>query len=212
MTEEIPHSVAEARADGRLSAPSAARNLAPILKELARFVPSGDVAFEIASGTGEHAVAFAKAFPDTIWQPTDIDSNRLISIDAWRAEEGVLNMRMAQALDAAQPDWQIGPASLAVTVNLMHLIPAPNAQAVIQGVARNLSPGGHWFLYGPFRSRGAFRSGSDQNFHASLIKNDPAAGYKDIEDIERWAAQAGMERVDLIEMPANNLALVLRKR
>lgn len=211
MAGEKPHSNAEARNDGRLSAPSAARNIAPILEVIGPFVPSGGVALEVASRTGEHAVAFAEAFPDTIWQPTDIDAERLISIDAWRARKGIMNMRVAQVLDATAPSWRTGPFEMAVTVNLMHLIGAEDAQAVVKGVARNLLPGGHWFLYGPFRTQGLFRSDSDQAFHASLTEHDPAIGYKDIEEIEAWSVEAGLSHVALIEMPANNLVLVMRQ-
>lgn len=210
MAGEKTHSIALERDDGRLSAPSAARNIAPILEAITPYVPEGGVALEIASGTGEHAVAYAKAFPKTIWQPTDIDAQRLVSIDTWRAVEGVMNMRVAQSLDATAPHWRTGPFAMAVTVNLMHLIPKPAAQAVVKGVARNLSPGGHWFLYGPFRSGGAFRSDGDRSFHAALTEHDSAIGYKDIEAVEAWATEAGLTRVSLIEMPANNLALVMR--
>lgn len=210
MTTEKPHSYVETRDGGRLSAPSAVRNIPPILETIAPFVPRGGVALELASGTGEHAVALACAFPDTIWQPTDIDPERLVSIDSWRAHHGVSNMRVAQALDATAPSWRSGPFDLAVTVNLFHLIAMTQVQAVMRGVARNLSPGGHWFLYGPFRSGGAFRSDADRAFHSALTDHDPQIGYKDIETIETWAADAGLIRVALIEMPANNLALVLR--
>ncbi|WP_371168259.1 DUF938 domain-containing protein [Aliiroseovarius sp. 2305UL8-7] len=211
MAGEKPHSIAHEREDGRLSAPSAARNISPILAAIEPFVPHGGIALEIASGTGEHAVAYAEAFPDTIWQPTDIDAKRLISIDSWRATKGLLNMRVAQALDATAPSWRTGPFAMAVTVNLMHLIAKQDAQAVVRGVARNLSPRGHWFLYGPFRSGGEFRSDGDRAFHTSLSEHDPAIGYKDIEAIEAWGTDAGLQRVDLIEMPANNLALVMRQ-
>ncbi|MCK0139564.1 DUF938 domain-containing protein [Aliiroseovarius sp. F47248L] len=211
MAGEKPHSIAQSRCDGRLSAPSAARNIVPILEAIGPYVPSNGVALEIASGTGEHAVAFAEAFPDTIWQPTDIDAERLISIDAWRARKGIMNMRVAQVLDATAPSWRTGPFAMAVTVNLMHLIDPAAAQAVVKGVARNLSPGGHWFLYGPFRTQGLFRSESDQAFHSVLTEHNSAIGYKDIEAIEAWAVEAGLSHVALIEMPANNLALVMRQ-
>lgn len=211
MAGEKPNYIADVRKDGRLSAPSAARNMDPILSAIAPYVPIGGVALEIASGTGEHAVAFAGAFPDTVWQPTDIDAARLISIDAWRARKGMLNMRVAQRLDATAPSWRTGPFDLAVAVNLMHLIDQTAAQAVVRGVARNLLPGGHWFLYGPFRSQGLFRSDSDLSFHTALTEDDPAIGYKDIEAVEAWAQDAGLTRAALIEMPANNLVLVMRQ-
>lgn len=211
MVGEKPQSLAHEREDGRMSAPSAARNLPPILGAMAKYVPSQGVALELASGTGEHIVEYARRFPDVIWQPTDIDPDRLNSIDAWRAERGIRNMRMAQFLDASAPSWRTGPMSMIVTVNLMHLIDTPTAQAVIAGVARNLAPGACWFLYGPFRTAGAFRSEGDRVFHTSLTADNPQIGYKDLEKIEAWAADTGLRRADLIEMPANNLALVLRR-
>ncbi|WP_245924489.1 DUF938 domain-containing protein [Aliiroseovarius pelagivivens] len=208
---EQPHSIAHQRGDGRLSAPSASRNLSPIVDAMETFVPSQGVALELASGTGEHIVAFAQAFPQVTWQPTDISAERLNSIDAWRAELGVQNMRMAQFLDASAPAWHSGPMEMIVTVNLMHLIPDETAQAVIAGVARNLAPGAVWFLYGPFRTGGQFRSEGDASFHATLSGQDPLIGYKDLETVQAWAEKAGLHTVDLIEMPANNLALVLRR-
>lgn len=211
MVGETPHSVAQEREDGRMCAPSAARNLSPILDAMAPYVPSQGVALELASGTGEHIVEYARNFPNVIWQPTDIDPDRLNSIDAWRAQKGIQNMRMAQFLDASAPSWRTGPMSMIMTVNLMHLIDTSTAQAVIAGVARNLAPGAVWFLYGPFRTGRAFRSEGDKAFHASLIAHDPQIGYKDLEKVEAWAADAGLRRDDLIEMPANNLALVLRR-
>ena len=209
MAGEKPHSIAQQRGDGRMSAPSAARNMSPILEAMAPYVPPQGVALELTSGTGEHIVEYARAFPNVIWQPTDIDPERLNSIDAWRAARGIRNMRLAQFLDASAPSWRTGPMSMIMTVNLMHLIDTPTAQAVIAGVARNLAPRANWFLYGPFRTGGAFRSDGDQTFHASLTAHDPQIGYKDLEKVEAWAAEAGLRRADLIEMPANNLALVL---
>lgn len=197
--------------DGRLSAPAAARNTGPIIDALRRHVPARGVVLEIAAGTGQHAVACAQAFPDLDWQPTDIASDRLASIDAWRASEGVANMRVAVHLDAAQPDWTFGPVDLAVVVNLMHLIPEPAARNVIRGIARALRHEGCFFLYGPFRSGGAFRSESDAQFDASLRRDNPAMGYKDAEWIVAEAEACGLRAVETIEMPANNLSLVFAK-
>ena len=62
----------EAAPDGRLNAPSAARNLAPILSVLRRNLPGQGRAVELASGTGQHMAAFAEAFPGIHWTPTDV--------------------------------------------------------------------------------------------------------------------------------------------
>lgn len=205
------HSNADALGDGRLSAPSASRNAGPIVEALRAHVPARGRVLEIAAGTGQHAVACARAFPGLDWQPTDIAPERLASIDAWRAAEGIENMRVAQWLDAARPDWQVAPVDLVVIVNLMHLIAESDAANVIRGVARALTPGGRFFLYGPFRTQGVFRSEGDAGFDARLRASDPAIGYKDLEWIEAQAEKVGLLRRALIEMPANNLALVCEK-
>jgi hypothetical protein len=204
------HSNADTGADGRMVAPSAARNIQPILQALAEHVPAEGRALEIASGTGEHAIAFARAFPRVIWQPTDIAPDRLASIEAWRAAERAENLEPAQWLDASVPAWNAGRFDLAVTVNLFHLIPEQAARSVVAGVARALVPGARWFVYGPFRSAGRFRSPGDESFHERLTESDPAIGYKDIEWLIETCADAGLEWDDLISMPANNLALVTR--
>ncbi len=189
-------------------APSAARNVAPIIEAMTPFLPDTGYALELASGTGEHVIAFADAFPEIVWQPTDIQVDRLISIDAWRAVAGAQNMRMAQMLNAARDDWQAGAFDVVVTVNLLHLIAKTEAQNVIRGVARALQPGGRWLVYGPFRSDGGFRSDGDMAFDASLRGHDSAIGYKDIEWVQSELEAAGLARVALVEMPANNLILV----
>jgi hypothetical protein len=52
-----------AAADRRLSSPSAARNIEPILEVMRVTMPARGEAVELASGTGEHCVRFAAEFP-----------------------------------------------------------------------------------------------------------------------------------------------------
>jgi SAM-dependent methyltransferase len=202
------HSIADSLADGRLSAPSALRNAPAIVAALADWLPLRGRTLEIAAGTGEHAVALARANPGLDWQPTDIDPERLASIDVWRATEGVENMRVAARLDATTPDWRVEPVEVVFLANLMHLVPETAAANVIRGAARALLPGGRFCLYGPFRTGGDFRSRGDATFHARLTASDPSIGYKDLEWIEAVAGEAGLVRAAVIEMPANNLIVI----
>ncbi|GKY86976.1 DUF938 domain-containing protein [Sinisalibacter aestuarii] len=203
------HSNADVLEDGRLSAPAAVRNAPAIVAALAPLVPERGRVLEIAAGTGEHAVALARAFPGLDWQPSDIAPERLASVDAWRAAEGIANMRVAQWLDATTPDWAVLPVDIVYLANLFHLLPAAAAANVIRGAARVLVPGGMFFAYGPFRTGGGFRSESDAAFHARLAAADSGMGYKDLEWIEEIAAAAGLRRRAVIEMPANNLIVAL---
>ena len=49
----------------RRSAPAAERNRGPIAEVLKAVLPERGLALEVASGTGEHIVHFARAFPDS---------------------------------------------------------------------------------------------------------------------------------------------------
>jgi cyclopropane fatty-acyl-phospholipid synthase-like methyltransferase len=194
--------------DGRLHAPSAERNIEPILGVLAGLAPKAGRAVELASGTGQHIARFAAAHAGIQWQPTDIAPDRLPSIEAWRAAAGLANLRPPMLLDGAQ-DWPdaLAGVDLIVTVNLFHLVSSDVAERIIANAAAALGQGGLLFIYGPFRTGGAFRSESDLAFHTSLVGQDATIGYKDAEWMTKRMQAAGLSPRPAIEMPANNLCL-----
>ena len=199
--------------DGRMSAPSALRNRAAITELVLRHAPATGRALEIASGTGEHVIAMAAAMPRLDWHPTDIDTGRRRSIDAWVRAEGLGNVAPARHLDAAQPGWAADepPADLIVLVNLLHLIPNEAAETILNGIARALSPRGVAVIYGPFLRDGAATSEGDRAFDASLRAQDPDIGYKDAGWVSAHMKAEGLTRLEERHMPANNLAFVFRK-
>ena len=208
----LPDSVAlGAATDARRSAPSAERNLAPILEVLARIAPREGRALELASGTGQHVAAFAAALPGLYWQPSDGNPEALPSIRAWVAAAGLPNLAPPLLLDAGKPGWERdhkGQAFVFVS-NLLHLISAPEAEAVVTGMVRALPPGGRVAIYGPFRRDGRLTSPGDETFDARLRAQDAVIGYKCTTDVKRWADAAGGGVADGVEMPANNLILLL---
>lgn len=216
MSRALPPtaSVAEAREGAKLHAPAAARNAEAICGMLTAVAPARGKALEIASGTGQHVVAFAAALPGITWQPTDIDPDRLRSIDAHAADAGLSNINPSMHLDAAVPGWGAshGGLDLIVLVNLLHLIGSDESRNVITEAAAALAPGGTLFLYGPFARDGALTSDGDRRFDAQLRAADPAIGYKDTADMHRWLTEAGLAAEPPHEMPANNLAFVARRR
>lgn len=199
--------------DGRLNSPSTLRNIGPILDVLREFLPETGDALEIASGTGEHSAAFAKTFPGIYWRPTDVAPERLRSIDAWHKEHGQPNVAPAANLNVEQETWPVGPRSMdvAITVNLLHLIPTTAMEAAFRGVASVLKTGGVYCIYGPFSRAGAFVSPGDADFHQQLVGMDPAIGYKDVEDVERLADRLGFKARARRDMPANNIMIVLER-
>jgi hypothetical protein len=51
-----------------------------------------------------------------------------------------------------------------------------------------------------------------RNFDQSLKSRDPSWGVRDLEAVCEAADEQGLELVETIEMPANNLSLLFRKR
>ena len=196
--------------NAKLHAPAAERNASHLIDLLRGYAPRTGSALELASGTGQHVVQFARAFPDLMWQPTDVDIDRLASIDSYAAEATLPNLRPARVLDATRPHWHRSKeeVDLVVVVNLLHLIATDHARTVIFEAMAVLGPAGRFILYGPFRRDGELTSTGDRQFDARLCAENPDLGYKNDRDIIRWLTTAGATDVQQIEMPANNLAFV----
>jgi hypothetical protein len=122
-------------------APATARNREPIAAVLAEELPEAGLALEVASGTGEHAVHFARTFPGLQWQPSDPDPAARESIAAWREEAGPANLLPPLALDAASPDWPIARADAVLCINMIHISPVAATEGLVAGAARLLAPG-----------------------------------------------------------------------
>ncbi len=209
MSLTLPDSAADVTPDGRRHAPSAARNAGPILEVLRQELPAKGRLLEIASGTGQHAAAFATALPGIDWQPTDVNPDNLTSIRAWSEAP---NLRPPVVLDATAPGWALThrPVEAVLVVNLLHLIAMPAVRTLLAEAAAALGPGGVFLIYGPFLRDGRATSEGDAAFDASLRAQDPAIGYKDVAEITE-ALRGHALWVARHEMPANNLMLVARK-
>ena len=206
-------SVAHAGADARMHAPAAERNAEVITEALQDIAPAKGRALELASGTGQHAAAFARALPGLDWQPSEIADDRRASIDAHAAATSLPNLRAAIPLDATEPGWgaRHSGQALIVLVNLLHLISADEAQILIAEAVQALAPGGVFAIYGPFLREGRATSEGDARFHASLEAQDPDLGYKDVAEVQSWLEAQGLHPVRTVEMPANNLFLSARR-
>lgn len=206
-------SIAEPGQGALLYAPSASRNVGPLCDLLKDIAPRQGQALELASGTGQHVVAFARALPFLHWQPSDIAADRRASIDAHAEQAALTNIAPALDLDATTQGWsaRYPDQSLIVVINLLHLISAQEAAMLISESARALAPGGRMVIYGPFMRAGELTSQGDRDFHAALTAQDPEIGYKNDLDTLDVVRATGLEVADAIEMPANNLALAFQK-
>lgn len=195
----------------KLRSPAVERNTGPIRKVLAKWLPSTGMVLEVASGGGEHAVAFAEAFPHLQWQPTDPDSAALASIDMWRREIGLPNLLPPLRLDASTAAWPVKRAAAVVAINLVHISPWETSLGLLDGASSLLLRGGPLILYGPWRVEGQPLEPSNQAFDTSLKARDPRWGIRDIRTFADEARRRGLRLVEERAMPANNRMLLFKR-
>lgn len=192
-------------------APATLRNRDAIAGVLADWLPASGTVLEVASGSGEHAVHFAAAFPHLNWQPSDPDPAGLTSIVAWRAEAGLANLAPPLMLDASAAEWPVGRADAILCINMVHISPWDATLGLFAGAVRLLAPGAPLILYGPFIEPDVPTADSNLDFDANLRARDPAWGLRDTRAVKSAAADAGLAFAERRAMPANNLMLLFHR-
>jgi SAM-dependent methyltransferase len=201
----------ETMAEGLLESPAAERNKGPILDAIRARLPHAGVVLEIASGTGQHIVHFARAVPALTWQPTDADDDlRAAATERIRAA-GLSNVRAPLRLDVLAADWPPAEADAIVCINMIHIAPWSATKGLMEGAARLLRPASPLFLYGPYKRGGRHTAPSNEAFDESLRARNPDWGVRDLDDVERCAKQHGFALVDVVAMPANNLTVTFER-
>lgn len=178
-------------------------------------LPESGLVLEVASGSGEHAVYFAEAFPDLDWQPSDMQREALASIIAYQEEYQGSNLRFPTVLDASNPErWEIKRCDAIVCINMLHISPWSAAEGLFAGCAEKLgnhrNPAAPLILYGPFFDGVNVPAQSNIDFDASLKARNSLWGIRRLEHIDELAAEQGLSRTATHDMPANNLTLVYR--
>jgi SAM-dependent methyltransferase len=205
--------------DGRLDAPAFHRNHEAIWSTIAPFLgtQTGDV-LELGSGTGQHAVTFARRTPQLLWWPSDIFRSHLESIAAWRQHEALPNLRAPQSIDLTVSDWTWQEGECAgrkltaiLCFNVLHISPWRVSQNLLTGAGRLLRDEGRLYLYGPFMHNGAHTAPSNADFDAALRAENQEWGVRDIRDLRTLADQAGLSLTEITAMPANNLVLAFAR-
>jgi SAM-dependent methyltransferase len=188
------------------SSPSCERNKEPILAVLREVLPVPGLVLEIGSGSGQHAVHFARELIHLEWQPTDVADN-LPSISAWRDEAGLANLREPLELDLFSDRWPIAAAQAVVCINTIHIVSWVAVERLFAGVGRLLKSGGTMYVYGPYRYAGRLLEPSNEEFDRWLKARDPASGVRLFEDVNRLALENGLTLAGDRAMPANNRSL-----
>lgn len=192
-------------------AESCDQNRDPILAILREEFAACQSILEIGSGTGQHAVYFARRLSHLDWQTSDCREYHA-GILAWLAEEGLPNLRPPLPLDVSRDPWPTQEYDGIFSANTVHIMGWDTVQDLFAGVGRVLAPQGRFCLYGPFNYQGRFTSESNARFDQWLKARDPRSGVRNFEDLDRLASEAGMSLLRDHAMPANNRTLVWAKK
>jgi SAM-dependent methyltransferase len=186
------------------------RNKDPILEVLRlRFADRTQV-LEIGSGTGQHAVYFARELGHLAWHPTE-QLVYLADLTERVKAEGPSNLRVPTVLDVRHAVWPVRGADAVFTANTLHIMSWPEVMALFKGIAAVLAPGGVLCIYGPFRYAGRYTSESNREFDLMLQERDPESGLRDIEAVSLLADQYGLHLDADLDLPANNRLLAFIK-
>ena len=175
-----------------------ARNAGPIVEVLGGVLPELGLVLEVASGTGEHAVHFARAFPHLLFQPSDPDRTRLLDRGmARRAGRPIappvaldargVNGRSLKSTPFSPSTWCI--SALEATIGL------------IRGADGCSASGRRSTSMAPTGRRRGDRA-SNEAFDRSLRARNPEWGVRDLEEVVAEAAKNGFRLDALLPMPA----------
>ena len=188
---------------------SSEQNKAPILDVLKIEFEDRLRVLEVGSGTGQHAVYFAKKLPHLHWTCSDLEESHA-GIRMWLEEAGRDNIDGPLLLDAAE-SWPPLSFDAVFSSNAIHIMPWRAVKGMIENTGKVLCPGGKLCLYGPFMYDGRHTSESNAQFDDWLKSCDPRSGVRDVSELKVLMRQHSMELVRDYEMPANNHTLVWQK-
>jgi SAM-dependent methyltransferase len=193
------------------ASPAAERNKQPIAEVLARVLPPSGLVLEIASGTGQHAEHFARAFPQLTWQPSERDPEALEILVERVRRAALPNLRGPLELDVHGPP-PVGTVAAVVCINMVHIAPWWACAALLRHAERWLAPGAPLVLYGPFKRGGKHTAPSNAAFDADLRRRNPEWGVRDLDDVVALARRQSLELAEVVAMPANNFTVVLTRQ
>jgi hypothetical protein len=192
--------------------PQADRSKGPILEVLSRVLPDIGIVLEIGSGTGQHVMHFGRQMPGIVWQPSDYDQVAVASIDSYRQEAKLSNVREPLLLEVRKRTWGHGLLDGVLGINLVHVTSWSVCEGLFDGARRHLRPEGVLFLYGPFKQNGGFTSPASEQLDAALRSRNPDWGLRDLEAVAALGTVRGLIVEQVVDMPGGDIGVVFRKQ
>jgi len=191
-------------------AESSEQNKDAILEVISSVLSSVSSVLEIGSGTGQHAIYFARNMPHLSWHTSDC-APYLDGINMWLAEAEAGNVQPPFELDVSASSWPQLDVDAVFTANSIHIMSQLDVNNFMAGVGRLLRERGVLLIYGPFNYAGNYTSASNESFDQWLKNRDPSSGIKHFEEMVSLANDNGMQLVSDYAMPANNRILHFSK-
>lgn len=190
--------------------PACERNQQAILQTIEPFLTTACKVLEIGSGTGQHAVYFAKSLPHILWQTSDLPC-RHDGIKLWLTEAQLPNLLSPIPLDIDNDLIPKNQYEVIYTANTFHIMSFKTVEECVKKSAKGLKQNGLFIVYGPFNMNGMFTSQSNADFDNQLKIRNPVQGIRDLESIDFLMQAENFERIQITSMPANNFILIYQK-
>ena len=188
---------------------SCERNKQPIYETLSQYLEDINEILEIGSGSGQHALFFAKQHPKLQWQPSD-RKEYLDSLKANLKQHASYNISEPILLDVNDA-WPTTTHDAIFTANTLHIMSWNDVVAFFKGAKGSVRSGGLVFIYGPFRFQNEYTSPSNEQFDFWLKARNPESGIRDFEAVDKLAQAQLFTIKENVPMPANNQLLILQR-
>ena len=182
-----------------------------ILQVLITAFASTKNVLEVGSGSGQHAVHFAKHLPHLHWHTAD-QAEYHTGINHWLADANLANISKPIPLNVNDNPWHI-PAHIEgiFSANTLHIMSWPSVQNFFKGIAKNLPNCTTLCVYGPFNYGGKYTSSSNASFDQRLAQSSEYSAIRDFEAVNQLAVEQGFRLTEDYQMPANNRLLYWQK-
>ncbi len=186
------------------------QNREPIFEVIQPLLKEKKSVLEIGSGTGQHAVYFARKMPYLIWQTSDQQTYHE-GIKLWLDDANLNNTPPPLPLNVSSDIWPDQNFDVIFSANAVHIMAWDNVVDFFENAPNLLNKGGLFILYGPFNYNQKYTSESNARFDIWLKRRDPHSAIRDFEALDDLAQKAGMVLQSDHALPANNRILVWEK-